>query len=141
VFIEFRRHTKSIAIQVKKILIKPYNLVGKIKQYHNPLRRAYKIIYDKFRGTKTSTEVNLQITIKTINNSTGPNGIVFILLVFGAYPRMIDNSALSPIITKKVETIRKATKEIKHLYAKYLVINALAIKNSPNTTPTLEFPI
>jgi hypothetical protein len=105
------------------------------------LRCVYKIIYNKFRSTKTSIEINLQITIKTINNSAAPNNIIFILLVLRAYRGIIDNSALLLIITKRTETIRKNIKEIKYLYAKRQVTDTLAIRNSPNTTPTLEFLI
>jgi hypothetical protein len=102
---------------VKEIPVETHNLVGKIKQYHGFLHRVYKIIYNELRGTKTSAKISLQITIKTINNSAGPNSIILILLVFEAYPRMVNNSALSPTVTKKTEAIRKTTKEIKYLYA------------------------
>jgi hypothetical protein len=54
---------------------------------------------------------------------------------------MIENSVLSLIITKKAETIRKTTKEIRRFYAKRQVIDILAIRNSPNIVITLELPI
>jgi hypothetical protein len=105
------------------------------------LRRVYRIIYDKFCGTETSTEISLQITVKTINDSARPDSIIPILLVFRVYPRMTDNSVLLFTVTKRIETICKATKEIRYLYAKRYITNALVIRNSPNTIPTLELPI
>jgi hypothetical protein len=39
-----------------------------------------------------------EITVKTVNNSAGPDGIVPILLVFGIYPKMTKNSAPLPFI-------------------------------------------
>jgi hypothetical protein len=114
--------------------VEAYNLVSKIKRYHDPLRQAYKIIYNKLRDTKTSIEVSLQITMKTINDSIGPDSIIFILLVFGAYPRITNNSALSPITTKKAKTIRKASNKIRQYYTKRHVEDALRIRNSPNIT-------
>ena len=38
-------------------------------------------------------EVRLQIAIKAINDSTGPNGIVPTLLVYSAYPCIIKDNA------------------------------------------------
>jgi hypothetical protein len=119
---------------VKEMPVEAYNLVSKIKRYHDPLRQAYKIIYNKLRDTKTSIEVSLQITMKTINDSIGPDSIIFILLVFGAYPRITNNSALSPITTKKAKTIRKTSNKIRQYYTKRHVEDALRIRNSPNIT-------
>jgi hypothetical protein len=49
-----------------------------------PLCRVYKIISLKLKGV--SKKLTLQITVKTINNSTSLNGLIPILLVFSAYP-------------------------------------------------------
>jgi hypothetical protein len=54
---------------------------------------------------------------------------------------MIENSAPSPTITKRAEAIRKATKEVRCFYAERQVIDALAMRNSPNIIITLELPI
>jgi hypothetical protein len=85
--------------------------------------------------------MSLQITIKAINNSARPNGIILIFLVFSAYPRIIENSVLSLIITKRTETIRKTTKEVRCLYARQQVTDALIIRNGPNIVITLELLI
>jgi hypothetical protein len=61
--------------------------------------------------------------------------------VFSAYPRITKNSVLLFIITKKTETIRKTTKEIRYFYAKRQVIDTLVIRNDPNIIITLELPI
>jgi hypothetical protein len=93
--------------------VETYNSVGKIEQYYSLLRQAYKIICNELRDIKTSAEMSLQIAVKAINDSAGPDGIIPILLVFGAYPRMTNNSALSPITTKRTETIRKTSNKIR----------------------------
>jgi hypothetical protein len=82
--------------------------------------------------TDTDTEISLQIVIKTINNSAGPDGIIPILLVFGAYPRINNNSVLSPTITKRNKAIRKASNKMRKYYAKQYINNIFRIKNSPN---------
>jgi hypothetical protein len=38
------------------------------------------------------------MTVKAINDSAGPDGIMPILLVFGIYSRMTEGSALLPFI-------------------------------------------
>jgi hypothetical protein len=119
--------------------IEAYNSIRKIKRYYILLQQAYKIIYDKLRDI--STKISLQIAIKTINDSTRPNRIIPILLVFSAYPRITENSVLSPIIIKKTEVIRKTTKEIRCFYTGRQVIDTLVIRNSPNIITTLELPI
>jgi hypothetical protein len=117
---------------MKEVLVEAYNSVDKVKQYYSPLRRAYKIICNKLRNTETNTEMSLQIAIKTVNDSVGPDGIIPTLLVFGAYPRITNNSALSPTITKRAKTIRKTSNEIRRYYIKQHVEDILRIRNSPN---------
>jgi hypothetical protein len=130
-----------LVINVKEILVEAYNSVGKIKQYYGPLQRAYKIICDELRDTETSAEVSLQIAIKAINDSVGPDGIIPTLLVFGAYPRMTNNSALSLITTKRAETIRKTSNKVRQYYTKQHVEDALRIRNSPDITAIFKLLI
>jgi hypothetical protein len=96
--------------------IEAYNSVGKIERYYTFLQQIYKIICNKFHDT--SIKMSLQIIIKVINDSVGPDVIIPIFLVFGAYPRIIENLVLLLIIIKRAETIRKTTKEIRCFYAK-----------------------
>jgi hypothetical protein len=72
------------------------------------------------------------MAVKTINDSARPDGIILILLVFGAYPRITNNSALSLITTKRAKTIRKASNEIRRYYTKQHVEDIFRIRNSPN---------
>jgi hypothetical protein len=81
------------------------------------------------------------MTIKTINDSARPDEIILILFVFSTYPRIIENSVLSLIITKRTKTIRKTIKEIRYFYAKQQVIDTFVIRNNPNIIITLELPI
>ena len=48
-----------------------------------PLYYIYKIISLKLKGA--SKELTLQIAVKAINNSASLNGLISILLIFGAY--------------------------------------------------------
>jgi len=71
-------------IKVKEVPIKAYNSVGKVERYYTPLRQVYKIISSELEGA--SKKLILQIAVKAVDNSAGPDGLVPILLVFGAYP-------------------------------------------------------
>ena len=73
-----------MAIKVKEVPIKVYNSVRKVKQYYTLLRRVYKIISLELEGT--SKKLILQIAIKAVNDSAGPDRLIPTLLVFGAYP-------------------------------------------------------
>ena len=49
-----------------------------------PLHHVYKIISLELKGV--SKELTLQMAVKAVNNSTSPDGLIPILLVFSAYP-------------------------------------------------------
>ena len=73
-----------MAIKVKEVPIKAYNSIGKVEQYYTPLCRVYKIISLELEDA--SKELILQMAIKAVNNSAGPDRLVPTLLVFSAYP-------------------------------------------------------
>jgi hypothetical protein len=78
--------------------------------------------------------MKLQIAMKAVNDLAGPDGIIPILLVFGAYPRMTNNSLLSLTTIKRTKTIRKTSNKMRKFYAKRHIDNALRIRNSPDIT-------
>ncbi|KAK1948643.1 hypothetical protein LY78DRAFT_595412, partial [Colletotrichum sublineola] len=57
---------------------------------------AYVIIYAE---TRVEPEVALQLAVKAINNTTGPNSLIPTLLIFRAYLRILENSPLLLLIT------------------------------------------
>jgi hypothetical protein len=130
----------SIAIEVKEVPVKAYNSVGQVKRYHAPLRHAYEIIQDELEDKHIDKEIMLQMAVKAINDSAGPDGIVPTLLVFSTYPRLTEIDPPSPSVTKRAKAIRAATKEVRRLYAERQVKDALAIRNSPDTKNTLDLP-
>ena len=64
------------------------------------LRRVYKIISLELKDV--SEELTLQIAIKAINDSASLDRLVPTLLVFGAYPR-ITNDSLSQYVPTEVQ--------------------------------------
>ena len=124
-------------IDIKEVLVKAYNSVSKVERYYGPLRRVYKILSNELLSLSTNKEVILQIVVKAVNDLAGLDGIVPTLLVFRVYPRITKDSPLSPSITKRAKAIHKAIKEVRRLYAKRQVNDALGIRNGLNTEPLL----
>jgi hypothetical protein len=139
--IDFKQLANSMAIEIKEVLIEAHNSVGLVERYHAPLRRAYEIIQDELRDEHIDKEMILQMAVKAVNDSAGPDGIVPTLLVFGAYPRLTEMDPPSPSVTKRAEAIRAATKEVRRLHAKRQVKDALAMRNGPDTKITLDLPL
>jgi hypothetical protein len=127
-----------MAIEVKEVLVEAYNSVGQVERYYVPLRRAYEIIQDELKDEHIDKEIMLQMAVKAINDSAGPDGIVPILLVFGAYSRLTEMDLPSPLVTKRAEAICIATKEVRRLYAERRVKDALAMRNGLDTKNTLD---
>ena len=67
------------------------------------------------------------MAVKAVNDTAGPDGLVPILLVFGAYPRMSQTSPPYTNISQRAEAIKKAMTEIRKLKARPQVADALGI--------------
>ncbi len=69
--------------------------------------------------------MTLQMAVKAVNDTTGPNGLVLTLLVFSAYLRMTNLDPPTLLITVCAMAVRKAMAEITKLQAYKSVNNAL----------------
>jgi hypothetical protein len=121
------------------VLVKAYNSISKVKRYYSSLQQAYKILSSEL--LLANKKAILQITVKAVNDSAGPDSIMPTLLVFKAYPHITRDSLPSPFITEQAEAIYKAIKEVRRFYAEQQVNNALAIKNRPNTKLVLTLSL
>jgi hypothetical protein len=84
-----------------------------IKRYHKLLCCIYAIIVAKIFEIDSNSI--LQISFKTFNDSTNLNDLIFTLLVFNAYFRIIEmNASLSTIIQRSI-VMRKAMNEVRKL--------------------------
>jgi hypothetical protein len=126
-------------IEIKEVPVEAHNSIGKVERYHAPLRRAYQILASELPDT--SKDLILQMAVKAINDSAGPDGIVPTLLVFGAYPRMSRDSPPSPSVIERAEAIQKAMKEVRRLHAERQIKDALSMRNGPNIDNLLKLPL
>ena len=132
-----------LVITIKEVPVEVHNSVRKVERYYILLRYAYKVIRDEIQSTtnKVEKELILQMAIKAMNDSVGLNRLIPTLLVFRVYPRMTNLDTLSLLITKRAEVIREAMKEVRRLYIKRQVADALTIRNGLNIKTILDVPI
>jgi hypothetical protein len=90
---KFKQYASVIGVGTKGVLVKAYNSIGIVKRYHSLIQRAYQIIVSEI--PELNKDIALQMAFKAINNSAGPNGLVLTLLVFKAYPKIVESDALS----------------------------------------------
>lgn len=95
-----------MGIAIKNALVEVHHSISMVKHYHGSLQQVYLIINTKIAGIEL--DLVLQMIFKTINNLLSPNGLVFTLLVFGAYPRMIKLNTPFLSITQYAMAIKKA---------------------------------
>ena len=108
---EFTKYANSMAITTKLVPVEAHWSIGIVERYHSVLRRAYKVIMDKTKDLNKTAA--LQMAVKAVNDTAGPNGLVPTLLVFGAYPRIFEYDPPSPSIKACSAAISKAMKEVR----------------------------
>jgi hypothetical protein len=128
-----------MAISTKAVPVEAHWSVGLVERAHPALRRAYQIITDECKNIQK--ELALQMAVKAVNDTAGPDGLVPTLLVYGAYPRMSKLDPPAPSVTDRAAAIRKAMAEVVKLRAKQTVNNALHHRNGPNTTSVHNLPL
>lgn len=87
-------------------------------------------------------EDTLQMAVKAINDSVGPDGLVPTLLVFGAIPRLVlptDQPTTSTF--KRAVALRKETESMSRHFAKRQVRDALSNRNGPDVSEIYQTPI
>ena len=137
---EFRQNASSMAVTTKCVPVEAHWSIGLIERAHATLRRAYQIIKEEL-GATAPKEVSLQMAVKAVNDSSGPEGLVPTLLVFGAFPRMVASDDPAPTISQRATAIRKAMDEIAKVRAKMQVNNALNARNGPTTESLHDLPL
>jgi hypothetical protein len=98
-----------------------------MKRYHDSLRRMYAIITTEI--SSIDSEIVLQMTFKVINDSIEFDELIFTLLVFGVYLRMIEMNVSLFTIIQRVIAMRKAMKEVQKSIATCQMNDALNTRN------------
>jgi hypothetical protein len=136
---EFRQYAQSMAISTKSVPVEAHWSIGLVERAHPILRRAYQIITEECPSI--TKDMALQMAVKAINDTAGPNGLVPTLLVFGAYPRMSNLDPPAPSITERAAAIHKAMEEITKIRTQMQVKEALGQRNGPDTSAIHNTPL
>jgi hypothetical protein len=123
---KLRQLAKAIDVKVKEVPVEAHHSIRQLERYHGPVRRAYDIIKDTLDG-EVNKDMMLQMAVKAVNDTAGPNGLVPTLLVYGALPRLTEMDPLSPLVTKRAIAIKAATREVRQIQARRRVQDALGM--------------
>lgn len=97
-----------------------------VEPYDKPLRRAYSIIRQE--APDTDKNMTLQMAVKSINDSVGPDGLGPTLRFFGALPRLgLPTDQATPSKFKRLIALRKATESMIRHFAFCQVRNAMSV--------------
>jgi hypothetical protein len=137
---EFVANARILAIEIEEIPVEAYNSIGKIERYHGPLKRAFEVITADL-GTSFAPKYVLQMAVKAVNDTTGHDGLILTLLVFGTYPRFSSLSPPLPSLTVRANAVRKAMAEVRKLKARRQMTDALFQRNGPSVAKVKQLPL
>jgi hypothetical protein len=124
---------------VKETPTEAHNSIGLVERYHVPLRRAFDIIAKEM--PQLEKEARLQMAVKAVNDTAGPDGLTPTLLVFGAFPRLSREDRPTASNIQRAATIRHAMAEVRRCHAARKVADALRTRNGPEVSATLSLPL
>lgn len=136
---EFIQQAKSMSIILNQVPVEAHHSIGAVERYHAPLRRAFQVIKEDLPNL--TKEICLQMAVKAVNDTAGPDGLTPTLLVFGMYPRMIDGDPPHPSIADRAKTVKRTMSEVAKKLASIDVGEALRHRNGPRIDQTLDIPI
>ena len=82
----FRNCTNSEGIQLLEAPVESPSTMTHVERYHAPLRSAYLKIRSDLPRTESDADC-LQMAVKSVNDTVGPEGLCPTLLVYGSIPR------------------------------------------------------
>ena len=136
----FRANADMLHIRTNSIPVESANAMKIVERYHSPLRRSFNIIRQE--APDLDKHAALQMAVKAVNDSVGPNGLVPTLLVFGALPRLgLPTDKPTPSTYQRAIALRKATTAMSRHFASRQVRYAMNARNGPVVTDIHNTPI
>ena len=136
---KFKHYTNNISIIVNITPMKAHHSIEITERYYGSLRKIYIIITLKISDIKEN--LILQMTFKALNDSIKSNDLMPTLLIFDAYPRMIDSDALLFIINQRNIVMKKAIKKVRKIMTNRIVNDALNIRNDLSNSTIRDLSI
>lgn len=136
----FVSRTYLLHICTKDVPVKSASSMTIVERYHQPIRRAHKII--KSEGLDIDEYSTLRMAVEGIYNSVGPEGIACTLLVYDSRPHLgLPHNILARSTFQQTAALQKATVEMTRCFARSQVRSALTARNGPNDFETHSMPI
>lgn len=129
----FQTNTKLEQINTKCVQIESPNSTNYVKRYHTPINYAYTIVTSN--DFELDVDAAMLIVVKSLNDSTGLDGLVPALLVYGALPHFgltTNNTTLSTY--QRAVSLCKTTEAVSNHFAKTEVSSAVRKRNGPDTS-------
>ncbi len=120
-----------MAVTTGSVPVEANRSIGMIERYHTVLHMAYKVIAADLQGYGLNKETILQMAVKAINDTAGPNDLVPTLQVFRVYPRMSTCDSPTPTMTQFAVALKNAMKEVQRVTAERQVPDTLDQSNGP----------
>ena len=113
-------------VDVKDTGVEAHSSLGLGERYHQPLRNTYRKIMSEHPLTPPASA--LAASVKALNDTLGPEGLVPSALVFGEFPPMFTNSespAQRETLQDRASVAQSARKEMEKIMADMRVRRAL----------------
>ena len=76
-----------------------------------------------------------------MNDIIGPDGLILILLVYGAYPRLNREDKPTPSNTARVRAIERIIDDVRRLNAKIIITEAMRTTRRLDVAAVLRLPL
>lgn len=123
---EFKSRAEAEGISIDEAPTEKPGLIGVVERHHAPLRSAFNKIQVTVGRSAANYDECLKLSVYPVNRVMGPEGLTYILLVFGALPRPAISTP-SPTQLVRQTAVEKARKETSAEQAKRRL--ALAFKH------------
>ena len=132
----WRGVTSLHGIDIQLSGVESHNSIGVGERYHAPLRQ----VFDKVMTDHPSLdpEVALRLATKALNDTSGPDGLVPSLLVFGSLPSFPAVNMDVPIQKHRMAALQTARKEMSSIVARLRIQEALRSRLPPAAKYLIE---
>ena len=125
----FRDSADAEGITLLEAPIECPSTMSHVERYHAPLRSAYNKLRDTLPRSETDIDC-LQMAVKAVNDTIGPEGLFPTLIVYGTLPRPLRRTPAETQI-RRAEALDSAIKEVQKEQAKRKIAFALRHSGGP----------
>jgi hypothetical protein len=135
---EFKHYTLQAGCRLKIVPVEAHHSIGLLERFHPLIKRCF-LIFMNIPDILEDTA--LQMAFKAINDTAGPDGYVPTLLVYGAFPRLMEEDAPAATVQRRAFAMNKAMESVRHYRAEEQVRRALNTRNGPKTNEIRDLPL